>query len=87
MASDLLKAYADSSKCADDLELGDHIDLEMNTGSGYVFLADEDGGVALLNSKGELENWITCTNCGHEDFKSKIEILDDEKAGQCHKEL
>ena len=42
-----------------------------NNNSGYVFLSDEDFNVAMLNN-GKLEQWFSCSNCGHEGFKEDM---------------
>lgn len=66
-AAELLKALTD-----DECDfLGDGITLNMNTGSGYVFLSDEDYNVGMLND-GKLEQWFSCPNCGEEGFKEDL---------------
>ena len=91
IASKLLHALANPSKETqanpNEFYLSDGVVLEFNPSSGYVFLVDEDYNVAMLNDEGKLENFLTCSNCGFEAFQSKVKILDDEKAGQCHIEL
>ncbi len=82
MAGDLLKALANpSSKTqAEGYELGDGVTISMNTSSGNVFLVDEDYNVAMLNEDGKLENWVSCSYCGAEEFKSRIPLSED---GEC----
>lgn len=79
MAGELLTAYADKPR---DFELGEGIQLMMNINSGNVFLTDEDFNVVMMNDKGILENFITCQNCGHEDFASEMKI-DESNCQEC----
>jgi transcription elongation factor Elf1 len=37
-----------------------------------VFLVDEECNVALMN-EGNLEDWFTCPQCGHEGFLADID--------------
>jgi hypothetical protein len=81
MAGDLLKAMANGKK-HDDLELGDEIKLEFNPNSGEVFLVDEDYNVAML-ADGQLENWISCSYCGAEGFKSEFTLDENGNCKDC----
>jgi hypothetical protein len=67
LAAELLTAY-----CADKpYGLGDGVHVCMNTGSGYVFLSDEDYNVAMMNG-GKLEMFYSCPECGREGFAEDI---------------
>jgi hypothetical protein len=77
-AGKLLMAYAKNG--AD--YMGDGITLNFNTLSGFVFLSDEDYNVAVLNDEGELEQFVTCGECGEEDVVSAI-IIDPAGRGGC----
>lgn len=46
--------------------------VEFNPYSTYVFLVDEDYNVAMLNVDDELEDFITCPNCGGEGLASEF---------------
>jgi hypothetical protein len=50
--------------------LGQGVEVYFNTMSGYVFLSDEDYNTAMLNVDDELEDFLVCSNCGHEDMAS-----------------
>ena len=78
LAGELLTALADN-KWEENSELGDEIALEFNPNSGNVFLVDSDYNVAMIND-GKLENFVSCSYCGLEGFKSEL-TLDSE--GNC----
>ena len=73
MAAELLTAYR-SDEDETELLAGDGLAVWMNTHSGYVFLCDEDCNVAMT-SGGKLEDFLTCSYCGHEGVRS--EVADD----------
>jgi hypothetical protein len=52
--------------------LGSGVQVYFNMMSGFVFLSDEDYNVAMLNVDGELEDFITCPNCGGESLASEF---------------
>ena len=58
--------------------------VEFNPYSGYVFLVDEDYNVAILNDNDELEDFITCPNCGGEGVSS--EFREENKDSECCQE-
>ena len=66
IAADLIKAYLKHKSLLDD-----GVRIEFNPSSGDVFLVDEDYKVACMNGE-NLELWLYCPNCGHEDFKSEF---------------
>ena len=68
MAADLLQAYCNGNKPE---WLGDDIQLMMNTGSGYVFLTDQDCNVAMLNGD-ELDAFLFTPHDGHEGFIDEL---------------
>lgn len=57
--------------------------VEFNPMSGYVFLVDEDYNVAMLNVDGELEDFITCPECGGEELASEFR---DQNTRECCQE-
>ena len=76
MASDLLRALAENEWRSEDDVLGNEIRLEFNPESGCVFLTDEDCRVATLNDRGELENRLSCGECGQEALPSRVAFSD-----------
>jgi DNA-directed RNA polymerase subunit RPC12/RpoP len=52
----------------------DKVGFNMN--SGNVFLIDEDSNVVMMNGN-SIEEFISCPNCGHEDFYGQFERLED----------
>jgi hypothetical protein len=57
----------------DDTKLfgSDGVNVEFNLNSGMVFLVDEDYNVAVMSGH-QLEDFITCPNCGNEDVASEF---------------
>ena len=80
--ADLLKLYA-NAQWEKDSELGIGVKWEYNPMSDNLFLVDEDYNVAMLNDDDKLENWLTCSNCGAEDFRSLIKIDDNGNCPDC----
>lgn len=63
------KELLDKVKHAD--FFSDGVKLWFNTHSGYVFLADEDYNVGMINpDTGEIERWVDCD--GEEGFLSDL---------------
>jgi hypothetical protein len=85
ITSELLTRYADGreSWASDQDELGDGIAVEFNPNSGNVFLVDEDCRVAMVNGYGKLENWVYCSNCGREGFRSDLPLDADGNCTEC----
>ncbi len=85
IAAELLTKYADGRRSwaslEDDLDGG--VTVEFNPNSGEVFLTDEDYRVAMLNSDGKLENWVYCSNCGQEGFRSELLLDEEGNCGDC----
>lgn len=75
MARDLLKVYGTFEDKTKFLGLGVEVFFNMN--SGYVFLSDEDYNVAIL-SGGQLEDFITCPNCGMESVASEFREMNED---------
>ena len=73
MASDLLNALADNKFQSDQDDIYSGIKLEFNQDSGNVFLVDNDYNILMLNDNKKLENWLNCSNCGKEGFRSELE--------------
>jgi len=63
-------------------DLGEGVKVEFNMNSGNVFLVDEDYRVAMLN-EGKLENWLNCSVCGEEGFRTEVEFEDDYQCKAC----
>lgn len=80
----LLTAYKENTFKEDNF-FSDGLTLNFNKQSGYVFLCDEDGNVGLLNDDGEIEQFISCSYCGKEGFKSELKLYDCcGYCGECH---
>lgn len=89
MAGELLTAYAQERNFQsqeDEDTLQDGVRIEFNPNSGYVFLADEDHNVLMLNDEGKLEAWLFCGDCGYENFRSKFKQIDDRHEQSEHEE-
>lgn len=69
--AEMLKLYANGDWQSASDELQDGIKWEYNPISDNLFLVDEDFNVAMVNDNGKLENWLTCSNCGKEAFRSE----------------
>lgn len=88
-AADLLEAYSRGygtwASTKDLEEFGHPATIEVNTDSGYVFMVNEDGQVAMLNDNNELEMFLTCGNCGVEGFRSDPDTkwFDDCTCSEC----
>jgi hypothetical protein len=80
MAIELLKAFKEVKTEID--FLGDGIKLMMNTSSGNVFLTDDDFNVAMMNGE-KIQQWLTCSNCGKEDFKEELTLNDNGLCEDC----
>lgn len=74
MASQLLKLLSIGQWESEDEQLGDGIKLEFNTNSGNVFLVDDNSYVVMVNDSDKLENWLSCSNCGAEGYRSDGEL-------------
>ena len=69
--ADLIKAYFDSAK--NKTKIFERIaKVGFYANSGYVSLIDEDDNEAMLNDKGELEDFITLPCSGDKGFLSEI---------------
>lgn len=68
IAQELLSAYGTHKDKTKLLSSG--IKVEFNPYSANVFLVDEDYNVAMMNGNDELEDFISCPNCGHEEMAS-----------------
>ncbi len=85
MAGELLSKYADGRRswASDQDELADGIAMEFNPNSGNVFLVDGDCHVAMVNDNENLENWVYCSNCGAEGFRSELPLDVDGNCAEC----
>lgn len=80
--AELLKVYADNG--SDFLESG--VQWEYNPNSDNLFLVDEDYNVGMINDEtGKLEQWLNCSNCGREGFKSEFKLNEDNECTECEK--
>ena len=79
LAIELLKAYREQGA----ENLGDGINLNFNSSSGYVFLSDSDYNVYMMNGD-SLEQWFNCSYCGQEGFKE--DLLSNHKGKDLHKD-
>ena len=69
---ELLKAYKESPIQLDTVKVG------FNSGSGSVFLFDEDYNTFMVGYNEKLAQWHNCPDCGHEGFKEEFEGQDCE---------
>lgn len=69
MAAELLEAYSNSPAEFLDQET---LKVCLNKNSGYVFLSDGEYNVGMMND-GELQQFFSCPECGHEGFKDDFE--------------
>ena len=85
IAAELLTKYANGNQswASDQDELSDGVALEFNPNSGNVFLVDEDCRVAMVNDNGSLENWVYCSYCGAEGFRSELPLDADGNCAEC----
>ena len=65
LAGKILSAYKTENDIT--IFLSYPVKLWMNRNSGNVFLSDEECNVAMINGE-FLEDFISCSECGHEDF-------------------
>lgn len=70
MARDLLAALL-ASNLPKKIKEAKGLQLMLNTGSGCVFLTDDDYRVYMINGQ-KLEEFYTCPICGEEDFWEDI---------------
>ena len=82
-AAELLKEIGDNG-ISGKLDLSMPVKIGFNANSGNVFLMDEDFNVVMSNDDGLLENWVNCSNCGAENWKSKLELFED-TCQECNK--
>ena len=85
IAAELLTKYSDGhhSWASNQDELAHDIAMEFNPNSGNVFLVDGDCRVAMVNDNGKLENWVYCSNCCAEGFRSELPLDVDGKCAEC----
>lgn len=81
--ADLLNLYADQKWNSQADELGEGVNWEYNPNSDNIFLVDSDYNVAMENSEGKLENWLNCSNCGAEGFRSEVDFIDNSTCKEC----
>ena len=85
IAAELLTKYSDRYDfwASDQDELAHGIAVEFNPKSGNVFLVDGDYRVAMVNDNGNLENWVDCSNCGREAFRSELPLDVEGNCAEC----
>jgi hypothetical protein len=85
IAAELLSKYSDGHRswASDRDELAHGVAVEFNPDSGSVFLVDGDWRVAMVNDDGKLENWVDCSNCGAEGFRSELPLDRDGNCAEC----
>ncbi len=72
------------NRVVDDLDLDSFtMAWGFNANSGNVWLSDEDLNCVMLNSDDKLENWLNCSNCSHEGFKSEMPLNDNQECKDC----
>lgn len=86
IAEKLLRAYALKKWASEKDHLGEGVAVVFNTHSGLVFLSDDFFNAAVLNDKGELENWLYCSGCGAEGVRSEVDFFDDATCQGCIRE-
>jgi len=75
LAIKLLKAYKEN-KFKENNFFSSGLKLCFNPESGYVFLSDDYYTTGLLNDKGSIEEWVWCSYCRKENFKSELTLKD-----------
>lgn len=85
LAGELLSAFK-TDKDKTKFLTNDGVSIEFNPNSGNVFLVDADCNVALMN-EGNLEDWFTCPQCGHEGFLADITHKDSKECKRWVKEI
>lgn len=85
IAADLLTAWAIDAWAGSDDHLNDDAAIEFNPNSGLVYLVDDDYAVAVLNDKNQLENWLTCGDCGAEGLRSEVSFVSESQCADCAK--
>lgn len=67
LAGELLSAYkTEKDRCK--VFENNEVQVMMNMNSGYVFLTNSEYQVAMLNSDGFLEDFLSCPECRFEGF-------------------
>ena len=56
-------------------ELYGNVEIHENPNSGWIYAADEDGECYLFsdNENTILERWVSCCECGYENYESEYE--------------
>lgn len=75
MAEELLKAWREQG-LPDDFDDDGPVRIYTNRNSGYVFIANEEGGPEAMMNGDRLELWYSCRYCGSEGFKDEIHAED-----------
>ena len=78
--ADLLQAYNDSHITIDGLK------VVLNKHSGWLFLCDREYNEFMVNPETDnLEQYMHCNNCGHQEFESSLEPTKtyDERLDEC----
>ena len=81
MAIELLTAWMDGKFARNSLHMGDGVKAAFNTHSGYVFLTNNDYDSFLLDGDGNLDIFLSCSNCGSEGFPP--ELRDNPNCDKC----
>lgn len=84
MLADLLKEYA-AHGCQ--FLMSGNLQFDYNPNSDTIYLFDNDGNVGLLNEEGKLEQFVTCFECGTENFISHLQLSEDGLCESCAKNL
>lgn len=61
-----------------EIEAYGKVEVQFNRNSGCVFLVDEDYNVWMMNGD-DIEEWFTCSYCGHEGFLEDFKHDPDNK--------
>jgi len=61
------------------------VEVQFNRNSGYVFLVDEDFRTWMM-AEGKIEEFFSCSECGHEGFKEEFKDQDCKECKRIYKE-
>jgi len=83
MAGELLLAWSNNAWASGADHLKDDVKLEFNPSNGNVYLVDKDYNVVMLNGNDKLENWLYCSDCGAEGFRSEVRFAENSLCSHC----
>lgn len=74
LMAEMLEKLSQGTQCvasnSADPMLSEGLSISWNPNSDLVYVASEDGLCWIVDPNGNLEEWVSCPECGHEDFKT-----------------